>query len=248
MANNELWCSIDDAIVQTPAAMIVVDAPMQHAPVADVVVAAEEGAPQQVAAEEMVPGEVAQENMVPEEVEAEDALAVTETVVEEVEGAESSGSWREVEEVDVLEPPASDKGDASPVVGIRCTWVIGLDEYQSHHPEVVGQESARVATLVLDDGGELAPDNRPVVLSEREAAGSLEQLMVRPSEGKGHSEERVEEQSKEVKRKRHREDRKPTKTSKNHSKRLPSVDRAILRAALFPPLVQLGDCMPFFTP
>ena len=201
---------------------------MQHAPVADVVVAAEEGAAQEVAAEEVVPEEVAQEDMVPEEVEAEDALAVTETVVEEVDGAESSGSWREMEEVDVLEPPASDEGDASPVVGIRCTWVIGLDEYQSHQPEVVGQQSARVATLVADDGGELAPDNRHVVLSEREAAGSLEQLMVRPSERKRHSEERVEKQNKEVKRKRHREDRKPTKTSKSHSKRLPSLSEVLL--------------------
>ena len=146
MANDELWRSIDDAIVQAPAAMIVVDTHMQLAPVtdvvvavADVVVAVEERAPQEVAAEEVMPEEVAQEEMVPVEVEADDALAVTETVVEEVDGAESSGSWRQVEEVDVFERPASDEGAASPVVEIGCTRVTSLAEYRSCQPEVVWQ-------------------------------------------------------------------------------------------------------------
>ena len=263
MSNDELWRSIDDAIVQAPAAMIVVDAPMQLAPVAnvvvavaDVVVAVEEGAPQVVAAEEVAqeevaPEEVAQEEMAPEEIEAEVALVVTEMVVEEVDGAESSGSWREVEEVDVLEPPALDEGAASPVVEIGCARVISLNEYRSRRLEVVEQQSARVATFVSDDGGELAPvipDKRRVVLSEREAAGSLEQLMSRPSEGKRHREERVEKRSKEERRKKHKEDRKRTKTRRSHSKRLSSVNRAALRAVLFPPRVQLVDCMPLAAP
>ena len=247
---------IADTIVQAPAAMIIVDGPMQLAPVADVVVAAadmvvaaEEGAPQEAAAEEVVPEEVAQEELVPEEVEAEIALGVTEMVVEEVDGVESSGSWREVEEVDVLEPPVSDEGVTSPVVEIGCARVISLDEYRNQQLEVGGQQSARVATLVSDDGGELAPlipDKRRVVLSG--TAGSLKQLMARPSGGKRHREERVEKQSKEVKRKRHRENRKCTKTRKSHSKWLSLVDRAALRAVLFPPRVQLVDCMPLTGP
>ena len=166
-------------------------------------------------------------------------------------GGKSSGSWREVEEVDVLEPPVSDEGVTSPVVGIGCTRVISLDEYRNHQLEVGGQQSARVATLVSDDGGEFAPlipDKRRAVLSGREAAGSLKQLMARPSEGKRHREEREEKQSKEVKRKRHRENRKCTKTRKSHSKWLSSVDRAALRAVLFPPRVQLVDCMPLAGP
>ena len=244
MTNEELWRLVDDAIIPAPEAMIMLPMPVALPPEVEVGLG-------EVAAEVEL-GEVAAEAVVDkmmadravEEVETEEVAA------EEVVTDESSGSWREVEKIDILEPlavasmevearspvTADDKGPEDP-----CAQVLSLEEYWGWFTEkrqvgiaTLVQDSARVLTPVvpaidLDTGRAVMSaqgDTRRVLLTEK---------MTGPSRSSGLGET-----------KSHREERsgQKKKTRKHKSrKRGASVSGAALQAVLSSPRVRLVDCL-----
>ena len=138
MSNEALWRSGDDEIIPAPASVIVVPRPMELAP--DVQRPAD--GQREVVQEEAIASDVAAEVVVGEE------RAVREGTVEDVVRGEavadeSSGSWREIEEIDIREPLSS-MGEE----GISHSELSAAEATEessgSRHVEVVGMDEPPV--------------------------------------------------------------------------------------------------------
>ena len=227
MTNEELWRSMDDAIIPAPATMIVVPVPVALPP---------EAAMEQVVGEE-VAAKVELDEMVAEvavdEISAERAVIVeTEEVVEEVvsevaeEGVvtdESSGSWWEVEEivgaeVDVSGPATAD--DKSPEDG--CARVLSLEEYWDRSGEkrweigvatlvTVGDSAKVITPLIPEIDLQTQGDTGWVVLSAEVGTGNTRRVVLkekmtstsRPSpsgEKRSHGEEKYKSDHKKTRK------------------------------------------------
>ena len=138
MSNEALWRSGDDEIIPAPASVIVVPRPMELAP--DVQRPAD--GQREVVQEEAIASDVAAEVVVGEE------RAVREGTVEDVVRGEavadeSSGSWREIEEIDICEPLSS-MGEEG-ISHLELSAEEATEESSgSRHVEVVGMDEPPV--------------------------------------------------------------------------------------------------------